>query len=146
MAYNLTDETKPAKKRTNLTGLHIAELSIVDSPANVDSVITLAKRRADPQPAQPFSKGNAADQQTALDAMQRLLDKVQKAAEGPETMTLNEALSKACPTRQNAAADEVHVLAEQYADKNGCSYAQAYDNVAKCHPELIKRAIDGGGA
>lgn len=137
------DEVPTKKRQTRLTNIKLDELSFVTAPACPGAVVSIIKRE-DPQPAQPFSKGNAADQQTALDAMQRLLDKVQKAASGPEAMTLDEALAKISPVRKGSAEDELQRLAEQHSDRTGMSHADAYNHIAATEPELFKRAVDGG--
>ena len=47
------DAPRPLKKRYRLTKLRLNEISIVDFPAQTDSVVHVFKRRADPEPAPP---------------------------------------------------------------------------------------------
>lgn len=140
MAYNLKDETKT--KKQYLRGLHLSELSLVDRGANVDSVVTLAKRRTEEQlPLDLPSKVDPAAQRDALAALDRLIAKVRTE---PQTPSLVEVLAKACPSKPNTAQAELEALVQKRMDSLGCGSVEAWDHFAKVEPDLYARAVNGG--
>lgn len=135
------DEVPTKKKAHTLRDIVLSELSLCERGANVDALICITKKRDEPA---PVNLGNPAARAVALAAMERAIDRVQKAAAGPEATTLAEALAKACPTPRNAALDALEDLVAKRMDATGFSSVDCWDHFAKVEPDLYKRAIDGG--
>lgn len=127
---------QPVGKAKKLRDLKITELSLVDRPANVDAVVSIHKRD---EPA-PINLGNPAAQRTALEALERLIN---KAASSTHSPTLDEVLAKSAPTPRNVALDELEALVSKRMDSLGCGSVEAWDHFARADPDLYARAVGG---